>query len=46
VIGNFLRGQEREGSPSLRNHPRKEVVWKFADYDLVKLATNVKVLKE
>lgn len=44
VIGNFLRGQEGKGAHAFEIARDKKVVWKFADHDLVKLATNVKVL--
>jgi len=46
VIGNFLRGQEGNGAHAFEITRDKKIVWKFADHDLVKLATNVKVLEE
>jgi len=44
VICNFLRGQEGKGVHAFEITREKKVVWKFADHDLVKTATNVKVL--
>jgi hypothetical protein len=46
VICNFLRGQEGKGVHAFEITRDKKVVWKFADHDLVKTATNVKVLDE
>jgi outer membrane protein assembly factor BamB len=46
VIGNFLRGQEGTGVHAFEITREKQVVWKFADHDLVKTATNVKVLDD
>jgi hypothetical protein len=46
VIGNFLRGQEGKGAHAFEITRDKKVVWKFADHELVKTATNVKVLED
>ena len=46
VICNFLRGQEGKGVHAFEITRDKRVVWKFADHDLVKTATNVKVLDD
>jgi hypothetical protein len=46
VIGNFLRGQEGKGAHAFEVTREKEIVWKFADHELVKTATNVKVLDD
>ncbi len=44
VIGNFLRGQEGNGAHAFEITREKKVVWKFADHDMVKSATMVRVL--
>ena len=46
VICNFLRGQEGKGVHAFEITREKKVVWKFADHDLVKTATNIKVLDD
>jgi hypothetical protein len=46
VICNFLRGQEGKGVHAFEITREKKVVWKFADHDLVKTVTNVKVLDD
>ncbi len=46
VVCNFLRGQEGKGVHAFEITREKKVVWKFADHDLVKTATNVKVLDD
>jgi outer membrane protein assembly factor BamB len=46
VICNFLRGQEGKGAHAFEITREKKVVWKFADHDLVKTATNIKVLDD
>ena len=44
VICNFVRGQEGKGAHAFEITRDKKVIWKFADHDLVKTATNIKVL--
>lgn len=46
MIGNFLRGQEGHGVHAFEITRDKQVVWKFADHGLVKMATNIKVLDD
>lgn len=46
VICNFVRGAEGKGAHAFEITREKKVVWKFADHELVKTATNVKVLGE
>lgn len=46
VVGNFLRGQEGKGVHAFEVTPDKKVVWTFADHQLVKTATEVRVLDE
>ncbi|WP_010585118.1 beta-propeller domain-containing protein [Schlesneria paludicola] len=46
VICNFLRGQEGKGAHAFEITRDKKVIWQFADHNLVKTATNVKVLEE
>jgi len=46
VIGNFLRGQEGKGVHAFEINQAKKVVWKFADHDMVRAATMVRVLDE
>jgi hypothetical protein len=46
VVANFLRGAEGRGAHAFEvTHDReKKIVWKFADHDLVKAITMVRVL--
>jgi len=46
VIGNFLRGQEGKGAHAFEITRDKKVVWKFADHEMVRSATMVRVLDE
>jgi len=46
VIGNFLRGQEGKGAHAFEISRGKKVVWKFADHEMVRSATMVRVLDE
>jgi hypothetical protein len=46
VIGNFLRGQEGKGVHAFEITPEKKVVWKFADHEMVRTATMVRVLDD
>jgi hypothetical protein len=48
VIANFLRGQENKGAHAFEvtHDKQKKVVWKFADHDLVKSITMVRVLDD
>jgi Mala s 1-like protein len=46
VIGNFLRGQEGKGAHAFEVNRDKKVLWKFADHEMVKAATMVRVLDE
>ena len=46
VVGNFLRGQEGKGAHAFEVTRDKKVVWKFADHDLVKSLTTVRVLDD
>lgn len=46
VICNFLRGQEGKGVHAFEITREKKIVWKYADHDLVKTATNIKVLDD
>ena len=46
VIGNFLRGQEGNGAHAFEINRDKKVLWKFADHNMVKAATMVRVLEE
>lgn len=46
VVGNFLRGQEGRGVHAFEVTRDKKVVWTFADHQLVKTITEVRVLDE
>ena len=46
LIGNFLRGQEGKGVHAFEITPEKKVVWKFADHEMVRTATMVRILDE
>jgi hypothetical protein len=46
VVGNFLRGQEGKGAHAFEVTKEKKVVWKFADHDLAKSITTVRVLDD
>ena len=46
VVANFLRGQEGRGAHAFEvtHDDQKKIVWKFADHDLIKSITMVRVL--
>jgi hypothetical protein len=44
VVGNFLRGQEGKGVHAFEVTRDKRVVWTFADHELAKTVTEVRVL--
>ncbi|MEO6183158.1 MAG: hypothetical protein ABIP71_08710 [Verrucomicrobiota bacterium] len=44
VVGNFLRGQEGKGVHAFEVTRDKKVVWTFADHELAKTVTEVRVL--
>jgi len=44
VVGNFLRGQEGKGVHAFEVTKDKKVVWTFADHNLAKSVTTVRVL--
>jgi hypothetical protein len=46
VLGNFLRGQEGKGAHVFEITREKRVVWKWADHDMVKSLTTVRVLDD
>lgn len=46
VVGNFIRGQEGKGVHAFEVTPKKKVVWTFADHNLAKSITTVRVLDE
>jgi outer membrane protein assembly factor BamB len=46
VIGNFLRGQEGKGAHAFEVTRDKKVVWKFADHEIAKSVTTVRVLDD
>jgi hypothetical protein len=48
VIANFLRGQEGKGAHALEvtHDEHKKIVWKYADHDVVKSITMVRVLDD
>ncbi len=46
VIGNFLRGQEGKGAHAFEVTRDKRIVWKFADHEMVKSLTMVRVLDD
>ena len=46
VVGNFLRGQEGKGVHAFEVTKDKKVVWTFADHQLAKSVTTVRVLDD
>ncbi len=44
VVGNFLRGQEGKGVHAFEVTRDKRVVWTFADHEIAKTVTEVRVL--
>jgi hypothetical protein len=46
VIGNFLRGQEGKGAHAFEVTREKKVVWRFADHEIAKSVTTVRVLDD
>jgi hypothetical protein len=46
VVGNFLRGQEGKGAHAFEVTRDKKVVWTFADHDLARSITTVRVLDD
>jgi outer membrane protein assembly factor BamB len=46
VLGNFLRGQEGKGAHAFEITRDKKVVWKFADHNMVKSLTTLRVLDD
>ena len=46
VVGNFLRGQEGKGAHAFEVTRDKRVVWKFADHEMVKSLTMIRVLDD
>ena len=46
VVGNFLRGQEGKGVHAFEVTKDKKVVWTFANHDLAKSITTVRVLDD
>ncbi len=44
IVGNFLRNQEGKGAHVFEVTRDKKVVWKWADHDMVKSLTTVRVL--
>lgn len=46
VVGNFLRGQEGKGAHAFEVTRGKKVVWKFADHQLAKSITTIRVLDD
>jgi outer membrane protein assembly factor BamB len=46
LVGNFLRGQEGKGAHAFEVTRDKKVVWTFANHDLVKSVTTVRVLED
>ncbi len=46
VIGNFVRGQEGHGAHAFEVTRDKRVVWKFADHEMVKSMTMLRVLDD
>lgn len=44
IIGNFIRGQEGKGAHVFEVTRDKKVVWKWADHDLIKSLTTVRVV--
>ena len=46
IVGNFLRGQEGKGVHAFEVTRDKRVVWTFADHEMLKSLTTVRVLEE
>ena len=46
VVANFLRGQEGKGAHAFEVTRDKRVVWKFADHEMVKSLTMIRVLDD
>ena len=46
IVGNFLRGQEGKGVHAFEVTRDKKVVWTFADHEMVKSLTTVRVLDD
>ena len=46
VIGNFLRGQEGKGAHAFEITREKKVLWRFADHEMVRSATMVRVVDD
>ena len=46
LVGNFLRNQEGKGAHAFEVTREKKVVWTFADHELAKSITTVRVLGE
>ncbi len=46
VVGNFLRGQEGKGVHAFEVTKDKKVVWTFANHELAKSITTVRVLED
>ncbi len=46
VVGNFLRGQEGKGVHAFEVTRDKKVVWTFADHEMLKSLTTVRVLED
>jgi hypothetical protein len=44
LVGNFLRGQEGKGAHAFEVTRDKKVVWQWADHDLIKSLTTVRVV--
>ena len=46
IVGNFLRGQEGKGVHAFEVTRDKRVVWTFADHEMLKSLTTVRVLED
>lgn len=46
VVGNFLRGQEGKGAHAFEVTRDKKVVWTFADHNLARSITTIRVLDD
>jgi outer membrane protein assembly factor BamB len=46
IVGNFLRGQEGKGVHAFEFTRDKRVVWTFADHEILKSLTTVRVLDD
>ena len=44
LLGNFLRGQEGKGVDAFEITREKKVVWRWADHNLIKSLTTVRVV--